>query len=874
MLFIISLVTLALAQNDTVEQTVRADQLRAEGDTAYYQANYCRAIDLYEQALIVYREIGDRHGEAASLNNLGVCYKAVAEYERAIDYYEQSLAISQEIGDRRGASNSLNNLGVCYRALAEYERAIDYYEQSLAIQKEIGNRRGEAASLDNLGICYWYLAKYRRAGAYHEQSLPIFQEIDDRRGEAYSLDNLGSCYWSLAEYEKAIAYHEQSWTIFQGIGYLIGIWRSAWGLERSSWKLQQLEEARSFFEQALDVVETIRGGITAEALRHSFFTSIHILYEEYLKLLLEMGQENESLTVAERCRARMFLDLLAVGPVGTIENVAEEGIRSGVVDPSAIEADVDEVARSLPSNTAALEYFVTDDTTYVWVIYQGEIQGPIQLKHGRAELMHKVIETREQLGSSPEQPFNPRNLVELYDWLIRPVEHLLPKTTGEGNVPHLIIIPSGPLYYLPFQALIWTSEDLTENNPFIARYALSYSPSLATLKYAQALTDTACQQVTFLALADPDFGDLAPWAQLPGAREEAEAVANLFVFCQVYVGTEATEDAFYARAGDAVQVLLSTHGHFDPLNPMFSYLLLSPTGENDGKLHAHEIFSLPLRANMVVLSACETLLPSLAQMTDQLNKIARRAGDDTPKELTEDQLKELTAPVLSVAFSSNGRLLASCSGGELLVSGSYSESIIRLWDVEAGKELHRLTGHTRCVNSMAFSPDGKFLASGTDDKTIKLWNVGTGEELWTLAGRAERVCSVAFSPDGGLLISLSADGMPTLWKMPAGRMLRPTDGHTGSVKSMAFSPDGRLLASGSEDEVIILWNVETAKALRTLTGHTDCVASVAFSPDGNVLASGSRDGTVLLWDVDAILHSNELPIAASPGRLCLQAERA
>jgi WD40 repeat protein len=197
-----------------------------------------------------------------------------------------------------------------------------------------------------------------------------------------------------------------------------------------------------------------------------------------------------------------------------------------------------------------------------------------------------------------------------------------------------------------------------------------------------------------------------------------------------------------------------------------------------------------------------------------------------------------TDNVRSVAFSPDGRLLAS---------GSWPE--IKLWDVATGREVRTLSGHTYGVSSVAFSPDGRLLASGSLDETIKLWDVASGSLVRTLSGHTDNVRSVAFSPDGRLLASGSTDATIKLWDVATGREVRTLSGHTDEVNSVAFSPDGRLLASGSDDETIKLWDVATGREVRTLSGHTSYVLSVAFSPDGRLLASGSTDATIKLWDI-------------------------
>ena len=189
-----------------------------------------------------------------------------------------------------------------------------------------------------------------------------------------------------------------------------------------------------------------------------------------------------------------------------------------------------------------------------------------------------------------------------------------------------------------------------------------------------------------------------------------------------------------------------------------------------------------------------------------------------------------------------------------------------MWEAQTGKELRTFKGHTDAVFSVAFSPDGKQVLTGSEDKTARLWEAQTGKELRTFKGHTERVCAVAFSPDGTQVLTGSRDSMMQWWESQTGKKLHTFKGPADLVWAVACSPDGKqiltgskqklsetenILLRGSADKAARLWDAQSGKELRAFTGYAGAVQAVAFSPDGKQILTGSGNHTARLWDVQS-----------------------
>jgi WD40 repeat protein len=249
------------------------------------------------------------------------------------------------------------------------------------------------------------------------------------------------------------------------------------------------------------------------------------------------------------------------------------------------------------------------------------------------------------------------------------------------------------------------------------------------------------------------------------------------------------------------------------------------------------------------------LRKALAQSDDQEVRSRARQLLDRLNGRLFGELRQLTGHTAQVD------MLALSGDGKRLLSGS-QDATLRLWDVETGKELLCLRDQPGGVWCVALTRDGRRALSGAgmvhdgrqwvtgSDHAVRLWDLEAGKEVRRFEGHTSELRCLVFSPDERRFLSAGWDKVVRLWDVESGKEVRRFEGHTNSIRSVAFSPDGRRFLSTSRDKTVRLWDVETGKELRRFEGHAEDVFCAAFTPDGKRALSGGADATLRLWDLD------------------------
>jgi CHAT domain-containing protein len=596
-----------------------------------YTGKYDEALSHEEAALALTRAMGDRQGEAMALGNLGVIYQSIGRYDEALKRLKESLNIVTEIGDRPDEVAARGAIAEVYRMEGRYAEALPYYDASLKIAREIGDGWREAAVLHNGGLARMALGRYDEALAQFDEGMKFAREAGDRFSEAVILTHTADVYraqkrWRQAAdaYQAAISQIEfmrvQTREPFLQTSFFAQHTPSYYGLVESLLELgaspgevftaSERVKARTIVElMAGDRVNVLKSMTEAERrteqeLKSDFASAASQLLAAYAGPTVDHArieelkrQVNKARLDYEGFRERLFV----THPELQAQRAGYEPVALKRLGESLFAEDPD---------LCLLSYMVGDDKSFLLVVTGGKKGGePVSLKvyvlkdEKNRELTADVLKERLKefrlRFTSEGGPY--KHLARgLYDILVAPAEDEL-KDHG-----HVVVIPDGMLYTLPFQALIDG-----QGQHLIETHAVSYAPSVTALLQMMKLADRkrrgGADAPPLFAMGRGTFPDQPQYRNLglPKAEEQVEAIARLFGVAP-RVGGEATKARATAEMGAARYVHFATHAELNEVAPMESAIVLGSGAGDDGMLYARELLDMELRAEMVVLSACDT----------------------------------------------------------------------------------------------------------------------------------------------------------------------------------------------------------------------------------------------------------------------------
>jgi CHAT domain-containing protein/ketosteroid isomerase-like protein len=643
-----------------------------------WQGKYAQALELHHRSLKVIEEVGGKEDVALCLTNIGNIYYRQGSYAQALDFYRRSLKLLEEVGYKAGIAGTLNNIGAIHRYQDDFTQALDYYHRSLKLNEELGNKAGMTLALNNIGNIHQNQDAYTRAMDFYHRGMKLLEEVGNKAGIADTLINIGNLHYRQGKYAQALEQAQKAAAIARSIGDAETVFTACLNEGRAHQALKNLTEARRSFTEAIAVAETLRrasaGGEVGQQLLFERKTTPYLAMSD---LLVSQNETAEALSFVERAKARTMLDTLQSGRVNIAkamtaqEREQEDNLRAQLVSLNAqvfreqqrdkrdqgrlkeLESrraqtqlafddfqtrlyashpelkvqrgevkplSLPEAGALLPDDkTALLEYAVAGDKTLLFILtkaaYAASITPdlkvysiPIKAKDlaGRTEKFRRMLAGKD-IGFKKEAK-------AFYELLLKPAQSTL---RGKSS---LIIAPDGPLWELPFQALVSDA-----GRYLIEEAAISYAPSLTYLREMsrKRVVEQTGARRTLLAIGNPalarQVGARAQFATrgdeklepLPLAEKEALALAVLYGAEQtkVYTEAEAMESRFKEEAGGYRILHLATHGILNNSSPMYSQVLLSQADtseKEDGLLEAWEIMNLDLKTDLVVLSACET----------------------------------------------------------------------------------------------------------------------------------------------------------------------------------------------------------------------------------------------------------------------------
>ncbi len=645
---------LAIARKNGSDREVALSQQNL-ANVQWKMGEYQAALANQNAALETFTRLNEEPLLQTAYATRGLLALSLGQPQQALEFEQKALVIATRLDDRLNQATIQKNLGMIYRADGRFELARASFEQARVQDSLLVSRRGLAYDYRNLAAIYGLIGRGPEGVGLARRALDLSRDILDRRNEAQSLLVLGTLQRRFGAPDSARRHLAMAAALADSM-FMPDI---GWRAQRQLADLYDAEKNRSSqiaaLYASLEIIEGLRARIRVEDYAAGFIDDKLEVYGALIDVLAAAERTGEALEVAERARARGFLDLLGqkqipfADPADARLAAAGDSLQTELAraqsellylqtqnDPLQAQhlrqlqerigmlrrsysdhltrvrttnpelstllevrpLGKEAIQRLVPEKGGMLVYHLLRDRLFIWLVTPQAIQLQ-RVEIGEAALAEQVSTLRRTLGRQLSIDEIARTL---HDELIKPFGAEI------ARCGHLVILPHGALHYLPFAVLQDDAKRYLGVEHTLS-FAASASVLASCLARGESYVSQEKRQMHVLAFGDPDLGDHQ--YDLPFAEREAASLKRYYPQVTLFTGPEASETHLRAALPSPPLVLFSCHGVYDEANPLLSALLLAPDGRNDGRLEAHEIFALKMEAYLVAMSACETGIGAL-----------------------------------------------------------------------------------------------------------------------------------------------------------------------------------------------------------------------------------------------------------------------
>ena len=597
------------------------------GQIFHNLGDYKSSIEHHKSSLDIAKDVGDVVIESEAYGGLGIAYDSFGDFEKAIYYHSQQLRIAKTTGDKVGEAVANGNLGNAHTGLQNFEEALQYYKQRLSIANGLGDKAGEGRAYFHLGKTYEKLGHYGKAFEYYTLRLRIAEDLGDKAGRGDAYGSLGGVFLCFGNWKKAEELFKQQLRIYEELENKMGTAIAYHGLGQCYELMGSLPTAVENYRSSVKVFNEIRGLLQSEdQWKIGFRNECNIAYINLWRCLLKQEKISEALAAAEEGRAQSLADLMT----------SQYGFQGSQPEGKRLDEEELGMLNNISSSTIFLS--VSENKINIWLLLKEKpvlhrqktlcrhfsenaaaetLQSLIQLAlenngvrtnvncENRSldvlrENCYTVVRSSKKCSQQTLQEDN-LPLAALYSYVIAPILDVI-----EGD--ELIIVPDGPLWLVPFAALL---------NPFSEYLCESFKvrliPSLTSLKIIAHCPEFHSSSGA-LVVGDPDMSEVTNsqgdqiLEQLSFARQEAQMIGQILNTAPL-TGKLATKCEVLRQISSVAVVHIAAHGRMET-----GEIALSPNPERESQTPAEEdymltmadVMSVKLRAKLVVLSCCHS----------------------------------------------------------------------------------------------------------------------------------------------------------------------------------------------------------------------------------------------------------------------------